>query len=331
MPASPVPGKGRWSLTPWCPWALVAVTGCPDDRVVTIVRRLGQEVQVRPVVAFVLLTFLFSWAAWLPLLAAVHGWLPMRPWSGLHLVGGLGPAAAAVVVVSLTQGLDGLRRLWSQLNAWRGRRAAWAFALLVPPALLVVAAPLSAWVSGSTPSALRWSAFGTSTEFASLPLTVWWIVNLVFYGFGEEVGWRGFLQPRLERRHSVVTAAGLVSLPWAAWHLPLFGITPSYRAMPLVGFIGFAASIWVASWIFAWLLHAGRGSLLVVVVFHAWFDIVTTSPLGPRALPSMMGAAITLLGLVLLCSMLRQPRLAGAPGDGEPDISRLRTSRPTAV
>jgi membrane protease YdiL (CAAX protease family) len=146
-----------------------------------------------------------------------------------------------------------------------------------------------------------------STEFASLPLGAWWIVNLVFFGLGEEVGWRGFLQPRLQGRHSLLVAAGLVSLPWALWHLPLFGISPSYRAMPLMGFVGFAASIWVASLIFAWLFQVGRGSLLIVVVFHAWFDIVTTSPLGPPALPMMMGAAITVLGLILLWSMRRQP------------------------
>ena len=84
------------------------------------------------------------------------------------------------------------------------------------------------------------------------------------------------------------------------------------------GFVGFAASIWVASWIFAWLLHLGRGSLLVVVVFHAWFDIVTTSPLGPTALPTLMGVAITLLGLVLLRSLLRRPPTPHPPDAGEP-------------
>ena len=105
----------------------------------------------------------------------------------------------------------------------------------------------------------------------------------------------------------MVTSAGLVSLPWAAWHLPLFGITPSYRAMPLIGFLGFAISIWVASWIFAWLLHVGRGSLLIVAVFHAWFDIVTTSPLGPIALPTAMGVGVTLVGLVLLQRLLHEP------------------------
>ena len=108
-------------------------------------------------------------------------------------------------------------------------------------------------------SELDWSAFGTSTEFASLPLAVWWIVNLTFYGFGEEVGWRGFLQPRLEQRFSVGTAAGLVSLPSAVWRPSSVRNHPGLPAMPLVGFLGFAASIWVASWIFAWLLHLGQG------------------------------------------------------------------------
>jgi membrane protease YdiL (CAAX protease family) len=272
-----------------------------------------QAIRDRPTRAFVAVAFLVSWACWLPLLAAVHGWLPVTPWSGLHLLGGLGPASAACVVIGATEGKVGLRGLGRRLVAWRGRRRAWAFALLVPPLLLVVAAPLSAWLVGSSPLRLDWSRFGASTEFSALPLAVWWVANLMFFGVGEEVGWRGFLQPQLERRHSVVAAAGLVSVPWAAWHLPLFAITPSYRAMPLVGFVGFAASIWVASWIFAWLLHAGRGSLLIVVFFHAWFDIVTTSPLGTSALPTIMGAAITVLGLVLLGSMLHTP-LQSQPG-----------------
>lgn len=281
-------------------------------------RRWLAWVRCRTTVTFVGLAFLLSWAAWLPLLAAVQGWVPLKPWSGLHLLGGLGPTAAALIVVGLTEGRPGLLSLGRRLIAWRGRRRAWTFALLVPPLLLAVAAPLSAWASGSSPAGLDWSSFGASAEFSSLPLGIWWIVNLSFYGIGEEVGWRGFLQPQLERRHSLVTSAGLVSIPWAMWHLPLFGITPSYRAMPLVGFLGFAASIWVASWIFAWLSHLGRSSLLVVVVFHAWFDIVTTSPLGPASLPTLMGVAITVLGLLVLRSLLRQPPDPHTPEPGEP-------------
>ncbi len=265
-------------------------------------------VRHHPVAAFVGLTFAISWAAWLPLLAAAQGWIPMQPWSGLHLIGGLGPAIAATIVIGATAGRPGLQDLGRRLIAWRGRRRAWLFVCLVPPLLLLIAAPVAAWATGFPMSELDWSQFGRSAEFAALPLGIWWLCNLIFFGFGEEIGWRGFLQPHLERRHSVVTSAGLVSLPWAAWHLPLFGITPSYRAMPLVGFIGFAMSIWVASWIFAWLLQVGRGSVLIVAVFHAWFDIVTTSPLGPAPLPTIMGVGITVIGLVLLRQLLKAQR-----------------------
>lgn len=134
-----------------------------------------------------------SWLAWLPLLAAVHGWIAVAPWSPLHLLGALGPAAAAVIVVGVTEGRTGLRRLGGRLLAWRGRPRAWAFVALVPPLLLLAAAPLASLAGGDPPLALRWSSFGRSAEFASLPLVVWWLVNLGFYGVGEEVGWRGFL------------------------------------------------------------------------------------------------------------------------------------------
>ncbi|WP_421743007.1 CPBP family intramembrane glutamic endopeptidase [Cellulomonas sp.] len=282
---------------------------------------LASVVEKRPGPAFVVIAYAVSWAAWLPLLAAVQGWIALDPPQWLHLVGGLGPAVAALVVVAVTQGRSGLSDLGRRVVAWRGRGRAWLFVFVVPLGLLVVAAPLAAWLGGSSVLDLDWSAIGRSTEFAALPVGIWWIANFFFFGFGEEVGWRGFLQPHFEATHSVVTSAGLVSLAWAAWHLPLFGITPSYRAMPLVGLLGFAVSIWVASWIFAWLLHAGRGSLLVVVCFHAWFDIVTTSPMGPPGLPSLMGAGITIVGLVLLRTMLKHPITPNTYGVGAP-VSR---------
>ena len=184
--------------------------------------------------------FLLSWAAWLPLLAAVQGWLPIEPWSGLHLVGGLGPATAAVVVSGVTEGRTGLGRLRGQLLAWRGRRLAWAFALLVPPCCWLWPHRCPCGQVGVHETVSTGPRSACRRKFASLPLGVWWLVNLVFFGLGEEVGWRGFLQPRLQGHHSLLVAAGLVSLPWALWHLPLFGISPSYRAIPLMGFVGFA-------------------------------------------------------------------------------------------
>jgi membrane protease YdiL (CAAX protease family) len=121
----------------------------------------------------------------------------------------------------------------------------------------------------------------------------------------EEIGWRGFLQPWLQRRHSALTAAVAVSAVWALWHLPLFGITPTYRAMPAVGFVGFYLSLLVGALILAWLFIASRGSILVVAVFHAVFDIATNTPTSTQLIPTLMGAAVTIAGLATVPYLAR--------------------------
>ena len=109
------------------------------------------------------------------------------------------------------------------------------------------------------------------------------MANLLFYGFGEEIGWRGFAQPTLQCTHSALKAAIIVSVIWAAWALPLFGITATYRAMPAVGFVGFVFSMLTASFLLTWLYLRSRGSIVVVAAFHASFDIATTTPSPPSS------------------------------------------------
>jgi len=134
------------------------------------------------------------------------------------------------------------------------------------------------------------------------------MTNLVFYGFGEEIGWRGFALPTLARRHSALSAAIIVSVIWAAWHLPLFGITATYRAMPAIGLLGFFFSMLTASLLLTWLYLRSRGSILVVAVFHAAFDIATTTPTTTKLIPMVMGGLITLVGLTVIPSLARTGR-----------------------
>jgi hypothetical protein len=78
----------------------------------------------RPVTAYVTLAVGLSWAVWLPLLAQTQGWLDSGPWPVLHLLGSLGPAAAAVVVTAAVAGRAGWPTWggdWSRGAAEAGR------------------------------------------------------------------------------------------------------------------------------------------------------------------------------------------------------------------
>jgi hypothetical protein len=75
--------------------------------------------------------------------------------------------------------------------------------------------------------------------------------------------------------------------------------------MPAVGFIGFYFSLLVASLVLAWLYLAGRASILIVAVFHAMFDIATTTPTNSPWLPMLMGAAVTIAGLATIPYLIR--------------------------
>src|SRR4029450_12606975 len=72
-----------------------------------------------PLGSFVVLAFVVSWAAWVPLLADRQGWCTWSAPASLHLRGALGPRVGGVVVTGLGRGWDGLGVLWSQATAWR--------------------------------------------------------------------------------------------------------------------------------------------------------------------------------------------------------------------
>jgi membrane protease YdiL (CAAX protease family) len=92
------------------------------------------------------------------------------------------------------------------------------------------------------------------------------------YGMGEEIGWRGYALPHLQRTRPAASAALLLGVLWACWHLPAFFFRDTYVEMGLSGFAMFVVSICFASVVFAWLYNSTGGSLLLVILFHVFFN-----------------------------------------------------------
>ena len=91
--------------------------------------------------------------------------------------------------------------------------------------------------------------------------------EIIFYGYGEEVGWRGYVLPRLQRRHSALWASVLISIGWSLWHLPLFLVNESYRQMGVGGTIGWYFSMLTGAILMTWLYNSTDGSILLLAIF----------------------------------------------------------------
>ena len=198
-------------------------------------------VRRHPIAAFFTIALAFSWAAWLPWAFGEQEGAA----AALFIVGGLGPPIAAAIVVRAT---GGSVRAWARgLLDWRVPGRYWAFALGLGPALLLVINAALAMI-------------GYEVDLAALPERVLnWIVSLVviaIVGGGlEELGWRHFALPRLQRRFSPLAATFLLGFVWGAWHIPAYG-TPLAIVVPLV-----------LATFYTWLYNAS-GSVLLCVVLH---------------------------------------------------------------
>ena len=92
-------------------------------------------------------------------------------------------------------------------------------------------------------------------------------------GFGEELGWRGFLFPELQRMTSFTTASLIGGGVWALYHLPLILFSDYHSTAPLVFqvvmfFISAIALTFVHNW-----FRARSGSVWPAVILHASHNI----------------------------------------------------------
>ena len=86
-------------------------------------------------------------------------------------------------------------------------------------------------------------------------------VTALIGGIGEELGWRGFLQPAMERRFGAFKGTVAVGLIWAYWHLPanLMGYNddkhPLWNAL-----VFFPLAVVAMSFGFAWLTRKSKSA-----------------------------------------------------------------------
>lgn len=251
--------------------------------------RVPALLRAHPVRAYFVLTFAISWALWAPAVATRQGWWSLDVPDWWHYAGAAGPASAALVVASLTEGRRGVRTLIDQYH-WRRLRVSWlAFAigsLVVPLVAGLVAARIGEGV---------WPAYSDIAKTSNLPalgLPLTFLVHVLTFGIGEETGWRGFALPRLQEERTALRATGLLAVGWGLWHLPSFFENPSYSDMSVAILVGWAAGLALGAVFLQWLYNSSQGSLLTVVIWHGLYNTLAASEAGSDVLAPVITVGV---------------------------------------
>jgi hypothetical protein len=147
------------------------------------------------------------------------------PFALLVLLFGGAPTIAAFVTAAIAWGGAGVRRLVSRLKPWRqgvtARQALRVYGVVI--GLYLAGLALALWFSKTHGTekewSLTWSALGGTPLFAlCIALVAMFLDDGASF---EEMGWRGFALPYLQKNMRVPLVAALVLgvLHWA-WHLP---------------------------------------------------------------------------------------------------------------
>lgn len=268
----------------------------------------------RPLTAFVVLAYAFSWSWWIPLVVSGATIRAGVGWP-THMPGLAGPLLAALVVTWLLDGRAGLRKLWRGVVTWR--IGWWWLAVLVPLAVGTGGLALDAGAGGL-------AAFASFSGVAGgLGAAATGLYVLLVNGLGEEVGWRGFAVEHLLKRHSLAASSLLVALIWAPWHLPLFFTLASFEALAASQVAGWLIGIVAGSILLTWLYRGSGRSILLVAVWHTVFNFTssaTPATAGPAAAiitTLVIAAAVAIASVDLLSgeSRRRHHKHAGAPGE----------------
>ena len=259
----------------------------------------------RQILTFVLLVFLFSC---LPYFLVIHtGHLEVGNGMGVFLLMWC-PAFAAFATCRIYR-IDIATLGWS----WRPTRyEVWAYVLPILYSFPVYAATWlfirgSFGFSGFVARASE--AFG----FPHSPHASVWLLALPTYAsigvigsmthaLGEEIGWRGFLLPRLARRWGFTKGCFLSGCIWAVWHYPALLFADYNAGTPrLYALSCFTVMVIGDAFIFGW-FRMKSGSLWPAVMLHAShnlfiqaiFDRSTNAVGGSLYITTEFGAGLAL-------------------------------------
>jgi uncharacterized protein len=199
------------------------------------------------------IAFGILWGTWIALRIRHVSFAEGTPFA--FMVGAAFCSLGGVVATYTETGLSGVKDLAGRCLLYRVPVVWWFYALFLALGVHAVATVIYGVVHG------RVGPFKPMELFHQ-----WWLFYIFIFGLlqgpsGEELGWRGYLLPRLLDKYSPLRASVIAGLVWAAWHIEVFFSPLSRLAL-------FTASAVALSILMTVLFLHTRRSVLLAIVMH---------------------------------------------------------------
>lgn len=259
-------------------------------------------VAAHPIISFYLLTLVISWGYWFTLIAQGDVVMPGSPAS--HLPGLLGPALAAIVLTLYLQGKTGIKDLFARMLRWR---SAWPWGLLLalsPIPVAVVIFLVLHLFGQPLPSLSDFQSFPGVPGKLSIGLLL--LVVLISNGYGEEVGWRGYVMETWLPRYGKFGTTLRITLLWLLWHFPTFILNQSMAALVGPMLLGWAFGLACGAFVLAHLYLLSGRSILVLAIWHVTYNMVVATPPGSGLPAAIITTIVMIWGIVIAWSWWRE-------------------------
>ena len=247
------------------------------------------------VLVFMLAALILTWVVWVPRAMGAQVGVIGQLWTWI-------PAMTALGCAAVLYGRAGVRDLGRRLVLWRVRWWWYPVVLLGPLVFALMVAGIAVLL-GEPWDAARPPALTLSIPALGLTLLILALTD----GLGEELGWRGYLLPRLLIRHRAFVASLILGLYWWLWHLPsLWTAGGAMEGQPPWLLL---ADLLAKSLLFTYVFLGTQGSVLIVILLHASTNLFGVSPpIGPDGDLTVPLVALALKWVLAVALFVRLPR-----------------------
>jgi uncharacterized protein len=222
-----------------------------------------------PVIIYCLLVFSLTWG--IKLLYARYKVRYGMPAFNFGLIASYGPSIAALMLIAFTEGKNGIHRTLKKLVDHRAGTGWILLASLFEPVLFLVITFACRIFYGEFPS-----SYDGISGSEILTLFTTFLFGIFFWGLSEEIGWRGWMLPKLQGRWSPLMASLVLAVVASFWHLNPVSFHSSFVPQEGEYIYGYFPAIVERiiisipfTLVITYIFNRTRGSLLLMMLFHS--------------------------------------------------------------